>query len=268
MSEYGELNATTVVWLPKCGCRVNRLVDSLPDKSTMENTWASGAIELLRHADSHIDLESAFDKRIAFISIDNCLETLVRTFLSLPGGRSGVRVPRRDVEAAEHSFPKLVDLLFEHAEARLMGIDPYDIEHYHRIRNRLYHEGTGLSVDDQYLLAYRSIAEVLLQNLFGITYSRSVDESPRLDTLILNYNRIQQNIRQRLRNAGIDDRDTYKWEQAFQANILTFDQVQDVTELGMARNRLAHSSTMDAEDVAHWVRKSKRLLNVLESEDQ
>ncbi len=50
----------------------------------MEKTWASGALELLRHADSHIDLDSAFDKRIAFISIDNCVEVCIRTFLSLP----------------------------------------------------------------------------------------------------------------------------------------------------------------------------------------
>lgn len=242
------------------------LLISQSNENAMEKTWASGAIELLRHADSHIDLESAFDKRIAFISVDNCVEISVRTFLSLPRGKSGVNVARRDVEATENSFPKLVDLLFERVGVRLTGIDPYDIEHYHRIRNRLYHEGTGLSVDDQYLLAYRSIAALLLQNLFGVAYSKGVDQPPRLDVLILNWNRIQQNIKKRLRNAGIDDKDTYKWEQAFQAKILTFEQVQDMSEIGMARNRLVHSATVDAEDVAHWVRKSKRLLDVLESD--
>jgi hypothetical protein len=34
----------------------------------MESTWASGASELLRHADSHINLDTAFDKRIAVTS--------------------------------------------------------------------------------------------------------------------------------------------------------------------------------------------------------
>ena len=92
----------------------------------VETTWASGATELLRHADSHIDLEeSAFDKRIAFISIDNCVETSVRKFLSLPEGKSGVKVPRKDVMAAENSYPGLVDLLFEHTGIRLTGIAPY-----------------------------------------------------------------------------------------------------------------------------------------------
>src|SRR5690348_9927841 len=114
----------------------------------MEKTWASGAVELLRHADSHIDLDSAFDKRIAFISIDNCVETCIRTFLSLPALKSGIKVSRAELESASPSFPKLVDLLFSNAGARLSGLDSSDIEHYHRIRNRLYHEGTGLSVDE------------------------------------------------------------------------------------------------------------------------
>ena len=37
----------------------------------MNNTWTSGAIELLGHAGGHVKLDTAFDKRIAFISIDN-----------------------------------------------------------------------------------------------------------------------------------------------------------------------------------------------------
>ena len=131
----------------------------------MEKTWASGALELLRHADSHLLLDSAFDKRIAFISIDNCVEESVRKFLSMPESKSGVKVGRSDLEAASWSFPKLLDLLFRKAPDRLSGLDTGDIEHFHRIRNTLYHDGTGLSVDEQYLRAYRRIAEVLMQNL-------------------------------------------------------------------------------------------------------
>ena len=71
---------------------------------------------MFRHADSHLDLDTAFDKRIAFVSIDNAIETCVRTFLSLPSTKSGIKVPRReDVEGASNSFPKLVGLLFSHA---------------------------------------------------------------------------------------------------------------------------------------------------------
>jgi hypothetical protein len=96
----------------------------------MENTWASGSIELLRHADSHIHLETAFDRRIAFISIDNSVETSIRTFLSLPKSKSGVLVPRKDLNAVENSFPGLLSLLWAHAGSRLTGVDEAGIEHY------------------------------------------------------------------------------------------------------------------------------------------
>ncbi|MDP2277525.1 MAG: hypothetical protein Q8K51_04815, partial [Nitrospirota bacterium] len=116
----------------------------------MESIRASGARELLRHADSHIDLKTAFDKRIAFISIDNSIETIIRSFLSLPSSKSGIKVDKKDIEEAGNIFPKLLALLYRHASSKLVGIDDADIEHYHRIRNKIYHEGTGLSVDDQY----------------------------------------------------------------------------------------------------------------------
>ena len=74
----------------------------------MEHTWASGAVELLRHADSHIHLETAFDRRIAFISIDNSVETSIRTFLSLPSSKSGAKVLRKDVDSVENSFPSVL----------------------------------------------------------------------------------------------------------------------------------------------------------------
>ena len=77
----------------------------------MERTWASGAVELLRHADSHILLDSAFDKRIAFISVDNAVEISLRVFLALPSSKSGIKVPRKDVDAVENSFPGLLRLV-------------------------------------------------------------------------------------------------------------------------------------------------------------
>jgi hypothetical protein len=80
----------------------------------MEHTWASGAIELIKHAESHAHLESAFDRRIAFISVDNAVETCIRTFLALPHAKSGVKVSRKDLEGVENSFPGLLALLWQY----------------------------------------------------------------------------------------------------------------------------------------------------------
>ena len=73
----------------------------------MEKTWASGALELLQHAYSHIEQKSAFDKRMAFISIDNCVEVSIRTFLALPHSVSDVRISKSEIDAVGESFPKL-----------------------------------------------------------------------------------------------------------------------------------------------------------------
>ena len=227
----------------------------------MEKTWASGALELLRHADSHIDLDSAFDKRIAFISVDNCVEVCIRTFLSLPSSKSNVKVPRAEIEAAANSFPKLLGLLFTYSPDRLSGLDAGDIEHYHRIRNTLYHDGTGLSVDEQYLNAYRSIADILLQNLFGVAVGRPAESQLTLEVLVQNWNQIDKLVKETLERAGLTT--TFKWEEAFALGLLKPEEAKDLTELRMARNRLVHSETIDRDEIAFWAKKSDRLLRIL-----
>ncbi len=231
----------------------------------MEKTWASGAVVLLRHADSHTDMVSAFDKRIAFVSIDNAVEVSTRAFLSMPETKSGVKVSRADIEAAGNSFPKLVALLFDRVGSRLAGIDAADIEHYHRIRNQLYHEGTGLSVDDQYLRAYRSIAGLLLMKLFGISDVKPVEPKFGLDTLILDWNRIEENVKKRFQAAGVDSQQSYKWDRAMAARILDKDTIADVIEVKAARNRLAHSRELDQREVASWAEKAAHLVKKLEA---
>jgi hypothetical protein len=227
----------------------------------MQSTWASGAIELLRHADSHIDLKTAFDKRIAFISIDNSVETMIRTYLSLPKSKSGIKITRQELEDAGNSFPKLLALLAKHASNRLIGIDEADIEHYHRIRNTLYHEGTGLSVDDQYIMAYRGIAGVLLENLFGTKAAPPAPGHDTLERLIVNWNNIERVIRGRMEEAGVSI--SHRWEEAFRASLADKADAEILTKLRLARNRLVHSKSIDKKELSHWVEESERLLQKL-----
>lgn len=207
----------------------------------MKETWASGSIELLRHADSHIKLETAFDSRIAFISIDNSVETSIRTFLSLPEKISGVKFQRKEVEEAGNSFPKMVDLLFDKARQKIAGLDDGDIEHYHRIRNQLYHNGTGLGVDRRYLGAYRQIAAVLLNNLFGVKADPNVVEGT-LDNLILLFNEVETLVKKIFDGSGVDAGQTFKWEIAVRAGILEINDIKLISELRMIRNSQVHST--------------------------
>ena len=210
----------------------------------MKKTWASGSLELLNHAEAHVDEESAFDNRIAFISIDNAVEIAIRTFLGLPDRHFlGSKPSRKEVEAASNSFPGLIDLLVKYATDRLVGIEPMDIEFYHRLRNKLYHDGTGLAVDENHIYAYFTIAKLLLSKLFEIEYVSTTDgKKPSPEDVLLIWNKIEKQLEELFYLAGIDDKGTYKWEEALSEKILSMDLINQLTELRMERNKLVHST--------------------------
>jgi len=136
----------------------------------MNKPWVSGPRELLDHAQTHLQMKtkSGFDNRIALISIDNAIEVAMRTFLALPKrirGRNGP--PRRRVQEA-YSFPDLIDLLEEYANDLIIGVGFDDIEWFHRLRNQLYHDGNGLTVDPEQVETYLQIAILLVEQLFQI----------------------------------------------------------------------------------------------------
>jgi len=212
----------------------------------MEKTWASGALELLKHADSHIQKDSAFDSRVALISVDNSVEVCIRVYLSLPEEISGIAVTRREKDDAGNSFPKMVKLLFDKAADKILGLVSGDLEYYHRIRNQLYHDGTGLAVDKDQLNAYREIASVLLNNLFGIEI-KSGHGNISVANLILLHNEVEGLVKGKWEASGIDTGHTFKWEMAMEDGVLTFDQIKALTDLRMIRNIEIHGQT----DIGH-----------------
>jgi hypothetical protein len=229
----------------------------------MKNTWASGAIELLQHADSHISLESAFDRRIAFISIDNAIETMIRVFLSLPKSKSKITVSRKEIEEAENSFPKLLALFWNQVGTRLPGLDDSDIEHYHRIRNKLYHDGTGLTVDEGYLRAYRAIASVMLQTLFGVE-TITLRPGASLENLVVLWNQLENSLKKKLESAGIDRGHTYSWEQAMRQGVLTVETIGLITELRIIRNNQVHSTVLDHKKIEYATHLAARLIKQID----
>ncbi len=130
--------------------------------------WLNGPCELLNHAEKHIKLSSAFDHRIALISIDNSVELAIKTYLALPKRiRKSDGPSRKKLSDSSNSFPDLLDLLEEFASEKIRGIELGDIEWYHRLRNTLYHDGNGITVDPSHVDGYLQIARILLENLFG-----------------------------------------------------------------------------------------------------
>jgi hypothetical protein len=129
--------------------------------------WASGPGEILRHGLKLLHEDSDTNRRLAMISIDNAVELMIKTFLGLPKRVTGLSIPRKEYQEISESFPALLDTLEHYASDKLDGIDLGSIEWYHRVRNELYHQGNGLTVERDKVEVYAELANLLFRNLFG-----------------------------------------------------------------------------------------------------
>lgn len=143
-----------------------------------EKPWMSGPRELLVHGLQHLDLDTDFDNRMAMISIDNSIELMIKTHLGLPKRISSIEgLTRRRLQEITTNFPALLDGLEEYCGDKLNGVDLGDIEWFHRIRNQLYHDGNGITVEKEKVEVYAEIAKILFENLFGHQIVQTESES-------------------------------------------------------------------------------------------
>lgn len=146
-----------------------------------KSPWSSGPREILQHGLSLLKKDTDAHRRLAMLSIDNAVELMIKTFLGLPKRITALTIPRSRYDEFSESFPKLLDALQEYASDRARGIDLGEIEWYHRLRNQLYHEGNGLTVEREKVRVYAELAKVLFQNLFG--YEIEVEGDSKADGL-------------------------------------------------------------------------------------
>lgn len=142
--------------------------------------WASGPGEILRHGLSLLKKDSDTNRRLAMISIDNAVELMIKTYLGLPSRITGLKIPRKEYQEFSESFPKLLDALENYASDKINGIDLGEIEWYHRLRNELYHQGNGLTVERDKIEVYSELSNLLFENLFGFRLIEPEDDKTRL----------------------------------------------------------------------------------------
>lgn len=128
--------------------------------------WAAGPKEILEHGISLLRKDSDKNRRLALLSVDNAVELTIKTYLGLPKRINGINVPRKEYAEFSESFPKLLDALEQYAAPKISGIELGEIEWFHRLRNQLYHQGNGLTVDRDKVEIYSEIAKLLFESLF------------------------------------------------------------------------------------------------------
>ncbi len=136
--------------------------------SGKEPLWAGGPGEILRHGISLLTEDSDTNRRLAMISIDNSVELMMQTFIQLPKRVTGLDLTRRERDEVCKNFPSLLDGIETHAAELVVGFDLGDIEWFHRLRNQLYHDGNGLTVERQKVELYAELAQRLFEALYGV----------------------------------------------------------------------------------------------------
>lgn len=147
---------------------------------TKSAPWTSGPGEILQHGLTLLRNDSDTNRRLAMIAIDNAVELTIKTYLGLPKRVTGLHISRKELSEIAESFPGLLDALEKHASEKLTGINLGEIEWYHRLRNELYHQGNGLTVERDKVEVYAQLANVLFKNLFGTEMVHSPAGSQQL----------------------------------------------------------------------------------------
>lgn len=132
-----------------------------------DQPWASGISEILKHGLSLLDKDTDTNRRLAMISIDNAVELMIKTYLGLPKRVVGFNISRKELAEITSGFPDLLDGLEKYGNTKLRGLNLGEIEWYHRLRNELYHNGNGLTVEREKVLVYSELAKLLFRNLFN-----------------------------------------------------------------------------------------------------
>ena len=142
--------------------------------------WASGPKEILEHGIALLRKDSDKNRRLALLSVDNAVELTIKTYLGLPKRINGIVVPRKDYAEFSESFPKLLDALENYSSPKIAGIDLGEIEWFHRLRNQLYHQGNGLTVDRDKVEVYSELAKLLFESLFDTKLSFEAEDQHQL----------------------------------------------------------------------------------------
>lgn len=211
----------------------------------VESPWASGPAEILQHAVWLLSKDSDTNRRLAMILTDNAVEQMIKTYLSLPKRVTGIKISRNRYQEISENFPALLDALEEFAPEKLEGIDLGSIEWYHRLRNELYHQGMGLTVERDKVVIYAELANVLFRNLFSAEPPGKIsDEAELLGRFIKLWGRLENAMTEtasRHSLLGLRPRQFLDATRFLRgANLMPDDIYKDVTKYRQLRNLAIH----------------------------
>ncbi len=136
------------------------------------NPWLSGCMELLEHGIKHFLNDTEYDRREAMICIDNALELAIKTYISR--NLRVLNIKRKDFNNLKQDFSKLLNLILKVIPDKISEIELSSIEHNHNLRNNLYHEGIGISINKEIVKSYGKESISLISKLYDVDLSNLI----------------------------------------------------------------------------------------------
>lgn len=126
-------------------------------ESKFDKPWKTTPSKLIALALEFAEQKTDAEQQVAFLLLDVGVETALKTYLTV-----------KKQEVKKLMFAELIKK--SENELKQDGIEiPFDkIEYFHKIRNKLYHEGDGVKPTDENLQEYSKIAKALIKTLFEV----------------------------------------------------------------------------------------------------
>jgi hypothetical protein len=138
--------------------------------------WQVGPTELIEFALERMHKGSDFDRRLAYLILDVGVETLCKTYLTLPDNIAQFQITRGErYEAVDGTFHDLLRGVKNSNPTKAANVNFGYIEHYHNLRDTLYHEGNQVTaVPRQQLEGYARLAVELLREYLEVDVSENL----------------------------------------------------------------------------------------------
>lgn len=143
--------------------------------------WQRGPTEIILTAIEQLHQGSGHNRRIAFLLFDLGLETLCKTYLTLSSkitGAKGSHSSRK--KSASGNFHEMLEGVSTSTPSPVDDADLKRVLFYHDVRNKLYHEGSGISVYAWQATDYGILAVKLLAQLLDVNLKAELDR-PELE---------------------------------------------------------------------------------------
>lgn len=142
----------------------------------IKHPWQVGPSELIEFALERMQGGEDFDRRLAFLILDIGVETLFKTYLTLPDGVTQFQIKRGERYAAvEGNFHDLLRGVQSANPKKASTVNFAYIEHYHNLRNTLYHQGNQVTAVPMHQLeGYAKLAVNLLKTYLEVDLSKQL----------------------------------------------------------------------------------------------